>query len=119
MPVESPDGRVLYYKKRGEDTLGLWKVPVKGGEESQVLESFSGGSEFAVVDEGIYFNPRPDSAGHYSIQFFSFASKKTRVVATLEKPVFHGFTVSPDGRWILYSQIDQQGKDLMLVENFH
>jgi len=27
--------------------------------------------------------------------------------------------ISPDGRWILYSQLDQGGNDIMLVENFH
>jgi hypothetical protein len=30
-----------------------------------------------------------------------------------------GLTVSPDGRWLLYSQVDgAPGSDLMLVENF-
>jgi hypothetical protein len=27
--------------------------------------------------------------------------------------------VSPDGRWILYSQVDGQGGDIMLVDHFH
>jgi hypothetical protein len=27
-------------------------------------------------------------------------------------------SVSPDEHWLLYSQVDQAGSDLMLVENF-
>ena len=29
-----------------------------------------------------------------------------------------GFAVSPDGKWLLYSRIDETASDLMLVENF-
>jgi hypothetical protein len=38
----------------------------------------------------------------------------------LEKPLggVRGLTVSPDGRWILYTQFDQRGSDIMLMENF-
>jgi hypothetical protein len=39
-------------------------------------------------------------------------------IASIEKPVGVGLTVSPDRRWILYAQADQAGSDLMLVENF-
>jgi hypothetical protein len=30
-----------------------------------------------------------------------------------------GLTVSPDGQWFLYPQLDQAGSDLLLVEDFH
>jgi hypothetical protein len=29
-----------------------------------------------------------------------------------------GMSVSPDGRWLLYSQIDDYSSDLVVVENF-
>ena len=41
-------------------TSGLWRMPRKGGEETQVLESVDK-QAFAIVSEGIYFIPRPDS----------------------------------------------------------
>jgi hypothetical protein len=97
-------------------------MPRDGGEDIQVLESsvdlgnFLG--NFAIVNEGIYFIPRADSAGRSSIQFFNFATKRMRSIITIEKPVSRGLSVSPDGRWILYTLLDQTGSDLMLVENF-
>ena len=83
--LESPDGQWVYYTK-SDGTSSLWKVPRDGGEETQVLESVDG-QAFAIVNEGIYFIPRPDSAGRYSIQFFNFATKRIRSIATIESPV--------------------------------
>jgi Tol biopolymer transport system component len=113
---ESPDGQWVYYTK-SEGVSSLWKAPRDGGEETQVLESVDG-QGFAVVKEGIYFVPRPNAAGRYSIQFFNFATKRIRSVSTIEREIGSYLSVSPDGRWILCAQVDQQGSDLMLVENF-
>jgi hypothetical protein len=82
-----------------------------------VLESVDARA-FAVVKEGIYFIPRSDAAGRHSIQFFNFATKKIRSISTIESGIGEYLSVSPDGQWILYSQNDQVGSDLMLVENF-
>jgi Tol biopolymer transport system component len=115
--LESLDGKTLYYAKSRQAT-SLWKVPVEGGEERQVLGSLGLWSNFALVSQGIYFIPRSELAAGSSIQFFDFANQKIRPIGAIEKPVFFGLSVSPDGRWILYSQFDQGGSDLMLVENF-
>jgi Tol biopolymer transport system component len=112
---ESPDSQWIYYTIGYEDSP-LWKMPRDGGEETQVLESVEQHA-VAIVKEGIYFIPRPDSAGHHSIQFFNFATKTIRSLSTIDR-IDHYLSVSPDGHWILYSQIDQIGSDLMLVENF-
>jgi len=116
-PTASPDGRYAYFAKGSE----LWRIPVNGGDESRVLESLGDWSRFALTAGGIYFMPvRPPlttTTGDYPIEFFSFSDDRIRTVAKLEKPPFLGLTVSPDGRRLLYSQIDQSGMDLMLVED--
>ena len=82
---ESPDSQWVYYTK-SDGASSLWRVPRDGGEETQVLESVDE-QAFAIVKEGIYFIPRPDSAGRYSIQFFNFATKKIRSISTIEGPI--------------------------------
>jgi Tol biopolymer transport system component/DNA-binding winged helix-turn-helix (wHTH) protein len=117
LPCESPDGRYVYYSK-GLGTRGLWRVPVDSDEEVRVLDSFK--SELGVVvNEGIYFI-NPDAKGGAALEFFDFATRKERHVAGLGKiTIFPScVAVSPDGRCILYTQNDQIGADIMLVENF-
>jgi Tol biopolymer transport system component/predicted Ser/Thr protein kinase len=117
---ESPDGQFVYYAKFNEP--GIWRVPVLGGEETLVLDLLQPGlwGYWAVVDEGIYFlnaeaEPRP------AIEFYRFATRRaTRVTVPEKDPDYGdpGMAVSPDGRWILYAQVDQETSDIMLVENF-
>jgi hypothetical protein len=95
---------------------GLRRVPVDGGEETDVLPSVTF-YNFALVPEGIYFIPRADAAGRSAVHFFSFASGKTRAVVEVGETK-EGISVSPDGRSLLYSEIDERRSDLMLVENF-
>jgi len=115
--LESLDGKFVYYAK-GRYGTSLWKIPVDGGDETQVLESLVQWGDFVVVDAGIYFIPTPAAgAASSSINFLSFATGKIKSVATTDRPG-GGLTVSIDGRWILYTQLDQSASELMLVENF-
>ena len=112
-PVESLDGRYVYYFK---EELGLWRIPAEGGDERQVLESLRNWNEFALSEQGIYFIPSSETPRESTIEFFSFSNEKIHTVARLEKG-FSGLTVSPDGRELLYVH-NQSGTDLMLVANF-
>ena len=62
--LEFPDGKVYYSTRGGEEERngmgGLRRVPVDGGEETDVLPSVTF-YNFAVVREGIYFIPRADT----------------------------------------------------------
>ena len=113
---ESPDGKFLYYNKES----GIWRAAVDGTDETLILKGDYGG-EWAVVSDGIYCidlrRPAPTA-----IEFFRFSSHTTEQVATLgtARAFFKGLAVSPDRRWILYSQLEQSpaNTDIKLVENF-
>ena len=117
-PLESPDGKFLYYTK-ALFSGSVWKIPIEGGEASKVLEGVSSWKNLAIVSSGLYFVPTRNTGGDSSIQFLSFATKKISNIVTFEKLPVYGLTVSPDGKWILYGLGQQVGSELMLVENFH
>jgi hypothetical protein len=89
---------------------------VDGGEETRVLEQ-SGFLDWAVFDKGIcYINRRADPGP--VIEFYDFATEKIRTVTVIEDPPgILGFSVSPDGRWVLYVHRESR-REIMLVENF-
>jgi Tol biopolymer transport system component len=113
--LESPDGKFLYYVQ-GDYSGGLWKMPVGGGEESLVLPSVILRA-FFLVNDGIYFIPELGADRKSSIQFLNIATGKVKTVAPISYPA-EGLSLSPDGRYLLFSQFDEAGSDLMLVENF-
>ena len=120
-PFESPDGKVVYYQKTMDDS-DVWKIPVAGGEETRVLGP-AGQTQFAVVADGIYFiEPGPPGYSAWingnSLKFFSFAKGTAKNVFDIKYLPLDGLSVSPDGRYVLFSQVAPFSQDLMLVENF-
>jgi Tol biopolymer transport system component len=116
-PRESPDSKFLYYTKALDNT-SLWRVAIGGGASAKVLENVRSYEAFAIVAKGIYFISRQGAT--LAIRFLRFDTNKISTVAGFEKRLFlgPGLTVSPDGKWLLYSQYEQLGTELTLVENF-
>jgi eukaryotic-like serine/threonine-protein kinase len=119
-PIESPDGRFLYYVT---NLIGasLLKMPVEGGPATKILEGLDNYLNLAVVDKGVYFVPSSGTTNGSSIQFFSLATHQMRLISNIRKTndfALSGLAVSPDGKWILYTQADQVSSELMLVEDF-
>ncbi len=115
---ESFDRKFVYYTK-GFGIPGIWRVPTTGGEEMSVLEEPLQGF-WALVKNGIYF-VNPKATPHRTIEFFSFDTGHATQVATIEKElqlVYPSLAVSPDGKSLLYVQVDSFESDIVLVENF-
>jgi serine/threonine protein kinase len=125
--IESVDRRFVYFTKSSEFSSGLWKVPIEGGADTQVLPRVLFGNNFTVTDRGIYFIPWTGRAGALvlskgpegaPIEFLSFATGAVKTIFTTTKPVYIGLAASPDGRSLLFTQVDRAESDLWMVENF-
>jgi Tol biopolymer transport system component len=120
---ESVDGKVFYYWKGGPHP-GIWQVPVDGGPETRVHDSIRihyWGS-WAVCRDGLYFITETTGDDHprkttvfAAVQRFRFATQEVTSIVSLERPCL-GLTISSDGRFLLFAQLDQRGSDLMLVD---
>ena len=109
---ESLDGTQLFYSRNGS----IWSKPVEGGKERELVTGLNSWSDFAVVDEGIFYVLQATAGGRQSIQFYKFATGTSSAIVTLERPLFVGLTASADGRSILYSQVDRDESDLMIAD---
>ena len=119
--AESLDGKLFYYEVENAGVWTIWRVPVAGGQEAPVIKI--GQQQWydvaAVTEQGIYFT-NLDAKPQPEIELFSFAKGRVKQIATIGKERGNpGLAVSPDERWILYTQAeDPPSSDIMLVENF-
>ena len=94
---ESPDGRFLYYTKRGRKG-GFWRRSLGGGEEMFVPALAGVANRYwENSPQGIYF-VAPSQAPVLAL--FRFSDGGVTRVADLSiqpSPVHRGITISPDG----------------------
>ena len=69
---------------------------------------------WVLTSKGIYFVP---AEAPRSVRFFDFVTKRARAVFESIHSLRTGLSISPDGRWILYSQEDDPSGDLMIVNS--
>jgi Tol biopolymer transport system component/DNA-binding winged helix-turn-helix (wHTH) protein len=112
-PQESFDGKTVYFQSLS--VLKRVALPVQPRTES-VVEGFRTSGLWTLSSGGIYFVP---ADAPKSLCYFDFASKQIRPIFEVDKDFGDGLSISPDGRWIIYSQIADVNSDIMLVDNFH
>jgi Tol biopolymer transport system component len=117
---ESTDGKFVYWAKLSEE--GIWRVAVEGGDETQVLD-VSMENHWTLTPQGICFFDLSNPAGP-ALKLYSFATHHRTLLRQFSKDIRidtwgTALSVSPDGRWILYTQLDQSGSNLVVVENFY
>jgi Tol biopolymer transport system component/DNA-binding winged helix-turn-helix (wHTH) protein len=122
MPIESPDGQYVYFVSPVADKFRLWRMHPDGSNQTmldRIPPLVTNGYEWWPVESGIYFWRYSEGKAH--IDFLDFRSSRIRTIYTPEKPPaiwIGGLSVAPDGKWLVYSRVDERASDLMLIQNF-
>jgi Tol biopolymer transport system component/DNA-binding winged helix-turn-helix (wHTH) protein len=118
-PQESFDGKTVYFASSSARTV-LRKVSLRAlsgtaSEGGDGLPRVNNAGVWALSPGGIYFVP---AEAPRSLRYFDFATKQIRPIFEEDKYFGSGLSVSPDGRWILYSLVGDVNSDIMLVDHF-
>ena len=87
------------------------------------MEKAGTDAAWVVAKDGICFFDSKDAL-HSVVQFYNFRNHRSTMVYEFPAGTDVGsaggppISVSPDGRWIIYTQLDQAGSNLVLVDNF-
>jgi len=118
-PEESPEGQYVYFRR----DRSIWRIPVAGGAEEEVIAPDHGDrfAAFQIAAAGLYYLELDREERTAAVRFYDLKSKKSRELVRLpvtETSSASNFSVSPDGRYVLYSTVDRAQTALVLTEHF-
>jgi serine/threonine protein kinase/Tol biopolymer transport system component len=117
-PLESRDGQQVYFSRERK----LWRVGTDGSSEQEVQgmpRLQPNGDTWVPTQNGVYFMAVVRHKAE--VDFFDFKRRRVRRVYTLGKSLpgwSGGISISADGKWLLYPQLDGSASDLMMIENW-
>lgn len=115
--AESFDRESIYFAGTRERSK-LFLTPVNSlapPSEIREMPEVSNDSLWTLVRGDIYFVP---ARAPRSLSIFDFKKNTIHQISNVDKDFDRGLSVSPDGRWILYSQRDEESVEIMVVDQF-
>lgn len=117
MARDSADSNWIYYTKG--DAPGIWRVPAGGGKETAVINQPPLGfwGYWCVNGDDLYY---VESSGNKpEIRAYNVKTNRSSRIHTLDRmpPSFAGLTVSPDQKWLLFTDLSESGSHITLAMN--
>jgi Tol biopolymer transport system component len=110
--MEAPAANALFYTKTGEKAA-LFRSEMDGSQERLVLRGVAQRA-FVVAHDRIYYLHQ-DADTSVSLRSYRLQSGDDTPIAPIVEPVFLGLALSPDGRFLIYTQM-RVASNLMLAE---
>ncbi|MBL8230286.1 MAG: PD40 domain-containing protein [Bryobacterales bacterium] len=120
---ESTDGRWLWYRAE-RDPGALWRMPAAGGTAEKIVDAKVPRGWWAPGREGIYYvdwNDQPPSRPGRRLVMYFHPSSQSKQVAEFTARIFPAtpdFAVTPDEERWMYSAIELNNTDLMMVTDW-
>jgi Tol biopolymer transport system component/DNA-binding winged helix-turn-helix (wHTH) protein len=117
-PAESTDGKVLYFPDRNVNANMMMLELDQPGAKSKPVPNMSRilvETQWVLVPNGIYFTGQNAPR---TVSFYDFATQQTHPIFVADQDLGDGMSVSPDGRYLLYAQVDENNSSVMLVNDF-
>jgi hypothetical protein len=128
MSRESRDGKWLYFSKDGKDNI--WRMP---GSRAENRTAFGEAEvigppykvktdDWTLTADEIVFLDADTSTHQAAIRAYGIAVGRTRPILELTELLPDtrgnmGISVSPDSRWVLYSQLDRSGSNVIVADH--
>ncbi|HEY1218316.1 MAG: hypothetical protein ABSE42_16600 [Bryobacteraceae bacterium] len=118
-PEESADGKYVYFRRE----RSIWRVLTSGDAQEEVIvpDRDARWTAFQTAAAGLYYLELDREERTVALRFYDFQTKKSRELLRLpvaDPSSASNFSVSPDGRYVLYSTVDHAQTTLVLTENF-
>jgi Tol biopolymer transport system component/DNA-binding winged helix-turn-helix (wHTH) protein len=110
---ESDDGQWLYLLSARTVFRAL-----ANGEPEVLINEISGWSSYGLAADGLYYSVVFQDGGS-EIRFYRFEDGSSTVIYRMSGKASEGLDLSPDGRYLVFTQIESEQSDLMLLEGIH
>jgi len=115
----SPDGRWVLFKGYHEAGGGIWIVSTEGGEPMRLTEGDLGGDGPVWFPTGDRIAFRSDGPGYWAVMTMPIDPLNGRPTGPARPVTLEGstayFDVSPDGRWIAYTPLENGQRVIRIV----